>query len=113
MFRPTSTAIIRCVGLTILPLSCAGCLEIWDSQPPGTLSGFAQACTGIALLLFIRKSGTVSLLERSQVLPRPVQGSLYFSLYGRHQLVVQIPKKKCILGKGLRFTSIICDILVY
>jgi len=26
-----------CVGLTTLPLSCASCLEIWESQPPGTL----------------------------------------------------------------------------
>jgi len=26
----------RCVGL-ILPPSCADCLEIWESQPPGTL----------------------------------------------------------------------------
>jgi hypothetical protein len=27
----------RCVGLTILPRSCADCLEIWKPQPPGTL----------------------------------------------------------------------------
>jgi len=27
----------RCVGLTTLPLSCADCLEIWESQAPGTL----------------------------------------------------------------------------
>ena len=27
----------RFVGLTILPPSCADCLEIWESQPPGTL----------------------------------------------------------------------------
>jgi hypothetical protein len=27
----------RCVRLTTLPLSCADCLEIWESQPPGTL----------------------------------------------------------------------------
>ena len=25
------------VGLTILPPSCAGCHEIWEPQPPGTL----------------------------------------------------------------------------
>jgi hypothetical protein len=35
----------RCVELTTLPPSCAYCLEIWDSQPPGTL----RACPGIAL----------------------------------------------------------------
>jgi len=27
----------RCVGLTILPPSCADCLEIWEPQLPGTL----------------------------------------------------------------------------
>jgi hypothetical protein len=35
----------RCIGLTTLLLSCADCLEMWDTQPAGTLS----ACTGIAL----------------------------------------------------------------
>ena len=33
----------RCVGLTTLPPSCADCLEIWESQPPGTL----WACPGL------------------------------------------------------------------
>ena len=33
----------RCVGLTTLPPSCAGCLEIWEPQPPGTL----RACPGL------------------------------------------------------------------
>jgi len=28
---------VRCVGLTALPLSCANCLEIWESPPPGSL----------------------------------------------------------------------------
>ena len=32
----------RCVGLTILPPSCADCLEIWERQPYGTL----RACPG-------------------------------------------------------------------
>ena len=27
-----------CVGLTTLPPSCADCLEIWEPQPPGTLT---------------------------------------------------------------------------
>ena len=35
----------RCVGLTTLPPSCAGCLEIWEPQHPGTL----RACPGIAV----------------------------------------------------------------
>jgi len=39
----------RCVQLTTLPPSCADCLEIWEPQPPGTLSGPVQACNGIAL----------------------------------------------------------------
>ena len=30
----------RCVGLIILPLSCADCLAIWEPQPPGTLRNF-------------------------------------------------------------------------
>ena len=33
----------RRVRLTTLPPSCAHCLEIWGSQPPGTLRG----CTGL------------------------------------------------------------------
>jgi hypothetical protein len=31
------------VGLTTLPSSYADCLEIWESQPPGTL----RACPGL------------------------------------------------------------------
>jgi hypothetical protein len=27
----------QCLGLTTSPPSCADCLEIWESQPPGTL----------------------------------------------------------------------------
>ena len=43
----------RCVGLTTLPPSCADCLEIWEPQPPGTLS----ACPGLymGLLLVVPK----------------------------------------------------------
>jgi len=33
----------RCVGLTYLPPSCANCLEMWGSQPPGT----PRACPGL------------------------------------------------------------------
>ena len=33
----------RCVGLTILPPSCADYLEIWDPQTPGTL----RVCPGL------------------------------------------------------------------
>jgi hypothetical protein len=38
----------RCVGLTSLPPSCADYLEIWESQPPGTL-GPVQFSRGITL----------------------------------------------------------------
>jgi len=31
------------VGLTTLPPPCADCLEIWQPQPPGTLT----ACPGL------------------------------------------------------------------
>jgi len=37
-----------CVGLTIVPSSCADCLEIWDPHPPGILRP-VQACNGIDL----------------------------------------------------------------
>jgi hypothetical protein len=30
----------RCVWLTVLTPSCAGCLEIWEPQPPGNLRAF-------------------------------------------------------------------------
>jgi len=33
----------RCVGLTILPPTCADYFEIWEPQPPGTL----RACPGL------------------------------------------------------------------
>ena len=33
----------RCVGLTTLPPSCAGCREIWEPQSPGNL----RACPGL------------------------------------------------------------------
>jgi len=32
----------RCVGLIILPSSCTDCLEIWESQPPGTPQGLSR-----------------------------------------------------------------------
>ena len=40
----------RYVGLTTLPPLCAGCLQIWEPQPPGTL----KACNGIALPFYTR-----------------------------------------------------------
>ena len=49
-------------GLTKLPLSCAGCHEMWELQPPGTL----RACPGIALLcllyLLFKKHAHITLL---------------------------------------------------
>jgi len=33
----------RCIGLKTIPPSCADCLEIWETQPPGT----RRACPGL------------------------------------------------------------------
>jgi len=30
----------QCIGLTTLPSSCDNCLEIWEPQPPGTLTAY-------------------------------------------------------------------------
>jgi len=43
--------IIRCVGLTNLPHSCANCLVIWKPQPTETLWACNRHVTGIILLL--------------------------------------------------------------
>ena len=42
----------RCVGLTTLPASSAGCLEILEPQPPGTL----RACPGLLGDCFLRST---------------------------------------------------------
>jgi hypothetical protein len=39
----------RCVGLTTFPPSGADCLEIWETEPPGTL----WACNGIDLPVYV------------------------------------------------------------
>ena len=38
----------RCIRLTLLPPSCADCLEIWKPQSPGN----PKTCTGIALAYY-------------------------------------------------------------
>jgi hypothetical protein len=54
-----------CVRLTILPPSCADCLEIWEPQPPGTLGvcpGLYRDCftiTFLPLLFDIQGGGKV------------------------------------------------------
>jgi len=63
----------RCLGLTTLPASCAGCHEIWESQPPGTL----KACKGIVLPFIMLSSESVRVL-------RSVQQYHIFLLYGEH-----------------------------
>jgi len=40
----------RCVGLTTLPPSCADCLDIWESQPPGT----SRPCPGLWWVCFLQ-----------------------------------------------------------
>jgi hypothetical protein len=42
----------RCIGLTSSP-SCAGWLEIWDSQLPGTLRAFPGLLLGLFCLLLV------------------------------------------------------------
>ena len=39
-----------CVGLTTLPPSCAGCLEIWEPQHPGTLWDCIRPLQGMLYL---------------------------------------------------------------
>jgi len=34
---------VQCIGLITLPPSCADCLEMWETQLPGTL----RACPGL------------------------------------------------------------------
>jgi hypothetical protein len=53
-----------CVGLTSLPPSCADCLEMWESHPPGT-----------------------------QGLSRPVMGLLYLYLYIEHKYLDPAPRQ--------------------
>jgi len=51
----------RCVGLTNLPPSCAECLEIWELQPPGTLTDcFTVAFTKI---IFCAQTSMFSVLS--------------------------------------------------
>jgi len=54
----------QCTRLTTLQSSCANCLQIWESQPPGTL----KACTGIAL-------------------PAPTYVDFFHCHYVRHQYI--------------------------
>jgi len=54
------------MGLTIIPLSSAHCLESWKSQPPGTL----RACPAQGLLycLFLMHSNYLRAANGSVVL---------------------------------------------
>ena len=60
-----------CVGLTTLPPSCADCLEIWKSQPPGTLrawsgldrNSFCALCLLERPLVFIKECFLHTLLS--------------------------------------------------
>jgi len=56
----------RCVGLTTLPPSCADCLEIWEPQPPGTLTLLELYLLSLIFMLHISTN-----------------------VYGRNQIVVQ------------------------
>jgi len=75
----------RCVGLTTLPPSYEDCLEIWESQPPGTL----RACPGVALPLpFIIYSECLSValviqhaMRKSHFVICCLAGFKYFSTF--------------------------------
>jgi hypothetical protein len=43
-------------GLTVLPPSCADCLEIWEPQPPGTLRAYPGMYWDCFTLPFIKFS---------------------------------------------------------
>jgi len=51
-----------CLELTILSISCAECLEIWEPQHPGTL--WASNRTGLVLLFFFH---LISVLSNSLI----------------------------------------------
>jgi len=42
----------RCVGLTIVPPSCAECHEIWEPQLPGNPQGLSRPAMGLLYLTF-------------------------------------------------------------
>ena len=77
-----------CLGLTTLPTSCANCLEIWESQHPGTLRacpGLYRDCCYLYLYLYRyiqcrisallnRRPFNVEALVRSRVSPCKVCG---------------------------------------
>jgi hypothetical protein len=59
-----------CIGLTILPPSCADCLEIWEPQPPAA-SGTVQACTRVALPLPLQIKGALNISIFIEILSYP------------------------------------------
>jgi hypothetical protein len=48
------------------------CLEIWEPQPPGTLSTCVQTCNGIALPISLFMRRLLSRYKRSTCTPRGV-----------------------------------------
>jgi len=44
------------VRLTTWPPSCSKCMEIWEPQPPGTLSGLQEASTETAVTLLLSQT---------------------------------------------------------
>ena len=89
----------RCVGLTTLPPSSADCLEIWETQLPGTLRAF-QACNGISFYSFKTSNATHTCLifvfwtlrvkHKRQVTSQPFEARRgHFPTYHHHHHHVQ------------------------
>ena len=68
----------RCVGLTILQLLCADCLEIWEPQPPGTL----RVCPGLYRVCFTFTLIIQGVAEDHFVVERWVASAFCAYLYG-------------------------------
>jgi hypothetical protein len=68
----------RCLHLKILPPSCADCLEIWESQPPGT----PRTCQSHVPIVL--KSGSLSLPEPSGLVKACNKIAILLHLHAPH-----------------------------
>jgi len=85
----------RCVGLTILPPSCADCHETWEPKPPGILrvsAGLCKLCFTLSLTVLV---SLLSHFEESyyplrfdrHVSEDPITAKVHFS----YKLIDRIP----------------------
>ena len=94
------------LGLTTLPPSCADCLAIWESQPPGILRG----CPGLwwdcsTFLPFIKKHNGMSSINKFELkvfvlLLKDSKQSKYFRLTKHDFLMCPDTRPSCILLRG-------------